>query len=161
LLLSRLLTENHSGNLTSDQIEEYANVIQTSGTGLLTLIDEILDLSKIEAGKMELEYTDVRINDLVSELQALFTPLAEEKGVAFTVEQENDLLLTLETDRLRLNQILRNLISNAVKFTKKGSVSLIIKKKDNQCWFTVKDTGIGISKEKQAIIFEAFQQADG
>jgi signal transduction histidine kinase/DNA-binding response OmpR family regulator/CHASE3 domain sensor protein len=160
LLLSRLLTENHTNNLTSDQIE-YANVIQTSGTGLLTLIDEILDLSKIEAGKMELEYTDVRIDDLVSEWQALFKPLAREKGVAFTVEQAHDLPLTIETDRLRLNQILRNLISNAVKFTKKGSVTLTIKKKDNECWFAVKDTGIGISKEKQAIIFEAFQQADG
>jgi CheY-like chemotaxis protein len=160
LLLSRLLTENHSSNLTNEQIE-YANVIQTSGKGLLTLIDEILDLSKIEAGKMELEYTDVRITDLVNELQTLFGPLAKEKGITFTIDQEKDLPLTIETDRLRLNQILRNLISNAVKFTKKGSVSMIIKKKGSDCWFSVKDTGIGISKEKQAIIFEAFQQADG
>jgi signal transduction histidine kinase/DNA-binding response OmpR family regulator/CHASE3 domain sensor protein len=160
LLLSRLLNENHTNNLTNDQIE-YANVIQTSGTGLLTLIDEILDLSKIEAGKMDLEYTDVRITELTNELQALFSPLAQEKGIAFTVEQETDLPLTLETDRLRLNQILRNLISNAIKFTKKGSVVLHITKQGNECRFSVKDTGIGISKEKQAIIFEAFQQADG
>ncbi|OQP44550.1 histidine kinase [Niastella yeongjuensis] len=160
LLLSRLLNENHTNNLTNDQIE-YANVIQTSGKGLLTLIDEILDLSKIEAGKMELEYTDVRITDLVNELQALFTPLAEEKGVAFKVEQESELPLTIETDRLRLNQILRNLISNAIKFTKKGSVVLSITQQGTECRFSVKDTGIGISKEKQAIIFEAFQQADG
>jgi signal transduction histidine kinase/DNA-binding response OmpR family regulator/CHASE3 domain sensor protein len=160
LLLSRLLNENHTNNLTSDQIE-YANVIQTSGKGLLTLIDEILDLSKIEAGKMELEYTDVRISDLVNELQALFSPLAAEKHIGFTIEQESDLPLTIETDRLRLNQILRNLVSNAIKFTKKGSVTLHITKKGNECRFSVKDTGIGISKEKQSIIFEAFQQADG
>ncbi|MBO9205139.1 MULTISPECIES: response regulator [Niastella] len=160
LLLSRLLNENHTNNLTSDQIE-YANVIQTSGKGLLTLIDEILDLSKIEAGKMELEYTDVRIPEIVNELQALFSPLAQEKGIAFTVEEEQDVPLTIETDRLRLNQILRNLISNAIKFTKRGSVALSIKKKGTECQFSVKDTGIGISKEKQGIIFEAFQQADG
>jgi len=160
LLLSRLLNENHTNNLTSEQIE-YANVIQSSGKGLLTLIDEILDLSKIEAGKMELEYTDVRINDLVNEWQALFTPLAEEKHIAFTVEQEGGLPLTISTDRLRLNQIVRNLLSNAIKFTKKGSVVLRITTKGNECSFSVKDTGIGISTEKQAIIFEAFQQADG
>ncbi|WP_207513989.1 response regulator [Longitalea luteola] len=160
LLLSRLLTDNHSSNLTSDQIE-YANVIQTSGKGLLTLIDEILDLSKIEAGKMELEYTDVRIPEVVSELNSLFSPLASEKGIDFIIEQEDDLPLTIETDKMRLNQILRNLISNALKFTKKGSVTLSIKKKENDCWFSVKDTGIGIPKEKQTLIFEAFQQADG
>ncbi|WP_205509637.1 response regulator [Longitalea arenae] len=160
LLLSRLLTENHSNNLTKDQIE-YANVIQTSGKGLLSLIDEILDLSKIEAGKMELEYTDVRISEIVNELDSLFSPLASEKGIAFIIEHENNSALTMETDRMRLNQILRNLISNALKFTKKGSVTLSITKKGNDCWFSVKDTGIGIPKEKQAIIFEAFQQADG
>jgi signal transduction histidine kinase/CheY-like chemotaxis protein/CHASE3 domain sensor protein len=160
LLLSRLLTENHPNNLTSDQIE-YANVIQSSGKGLLTLIDEILDLSKIEAGKMELEYTDIRITELANELQSLFAPLATEKGIEFTVEQENDGPLSIETDRLRLNQILRNLLSNALKFTKRGSVKMIIQKKDADVWFTVKDTGIGIPPEKQAIIFEAFQQADG
>lgn len=160
LLLSRLLTENHNSNLNSEQIE-YANVIQSSGKGLLTLIDEILDLSKIEAGKMELEYTDIRIPELANELQSLFQPLATEKGIAFTVEQENDLPLSIETDRLRLNQILRNLLSNALKFTKKGSVKMSIQKKDGDFWFTVKDTGIGIPQEKQAIIFEAFQQADG
>ncbi len=160
LLLSRLLTENHPNNLTSDQVE-YANVIQSSGKGLLTLIDEILDLSKIEAGKMELEYTDIRISELANELQSLFAPLATEKGIGFSIEQEDDLPLSIETDRLRLNQILRNLLSNALKFTKKGSVKLHIQKKDTDFWFTVKDTGIGIAPEKQAIIFEAFQQADG
>jgi signal transduction histidine kinase/DNA-binding response OmpR family regulator/CHASE3 domain sensor protein len=160
LLLSRLLTDNHTNNLTNDQIE-YANVIQTSGKGLLTLIDEILDLSKIEAGKMELEYSDVRISEIANELDSLFKPLAIEKGIAFIIEQVNDGPLSIETDRMRLTQILRNLISNALKFTKKGSVTLNIQKKGNDCWFSVKDTGIGIPKEKQALIFEAFQQADG
>jgi signal transduction histidine kinase/DNA-binding response OmpR family regulator/CHASE3 domain sensor protein len=160
LLLSRLLTENHASNLTAEQIE-YANVIQTSGKGLLTLIDEILDLSKIEAGKMELEYTDVRINEVVQELQSLFAPLAQEKGIAFSIHMESDLPPSMETDRLRLDQILRNLLSNALKFTKKGSVKLSVTRNNNNLLFSVKDTGIGIPREKQLTIFEAFQQADG
>lgn len=160
LLLSRLLSENHTHNLSQEQIE-YANVIQSSGKGLLTLIDEILDLSKIEAGKMELEYSNVNIAAVANDLYALMSPLAKEKGIGFTVDIAPDAPEVLETDRLRLEQILRNLLSNALKFTKRGSVMLQINKTDSNLAFAVKDSGIGIPEEKQQTIFEAFQQADG
>ena len=160
LLLSRLMSENHENNLSSDQIE-YANVIQSSGKGLLTLIDEILDLSKIEAGKMELEYTDVKMQDVVNDLRSLFVPIAKDKGIAFTATLREGVPSILEMDRLRLDQILRNLISNALKFTKKGSVSVTVDRTGSSLSFAVKDTGIGIPESKQKTIFEAFQQADG
>lgn len=160
LLLSRLLSENHESNLSSDQIE-YANVIQSSGKGLLTLIDEILDLSKIEAGKMELDYTDVKIQHVVNDLLGLFAPIAKDKGINFSATVPEELPGTLETDRLRLDQILRNLISNALKFTKKGSVEVTVGQIGHSISFAVKDTGIGIPENKQKTIFEAFQQADG
>lgn len=160
LLLSRLLSENHGANLTNEQIE-YAGVIQSSGNGLLTLIDEILDLSKIESGKMELEYNYVALEEIGEEMKSLFEPLAKDKGIAFLVEMDPALPKMLETDHLRLQQILRNLISNALKFTAQGSVTLQIQKTSPDISFAVKDTGIGIIKEKQRTVFEAFQQADG
>jgi signal transduction histidine kinase/CheY-like chemotaxis protein len=162
LLLSRLLSENNEKNLTSDQVE-YAQVIQTSGNGLLSLIDEILDLSKIEAGKMELEYQQVRVRDIHNEMQRLFGPIANDKKVALNIQVGEDVPETIETDKLRLDQILRNLLSNALKFTSKGSVTLSVRNADDPelLSFTVKDTGIGIPKEKQQSVFEAFQQADG
>ncbi len=160
LLLSRLLSENHEHNLSSDQIE-YANVIQSSGKGLLTLIDEILDLSKIEAGKMELDYTDVKIQHVVNDLLGLFAPIAKDKGINFSATLPEDIPGTLETDRLRLDQILRNLISNALKFTKKGFVEVTVARVGHSVSFAVKDTGIGIPENKRKTIFEAFQQADG
>ncbi|CAD7816169.1 Autoinducer 2 sensor kinase/phosphatase LuxQ [Chryseobacterium aquaeductus] len=163
LLLSRLMAENPDENLNEDQIES-AKVIQSSGSSLLTLIDEILDLAKIESGKMSLEYQEVVIEDVVKDLKNLINPLVKEKGIEFNINIENDLSKSLETDRLRLDQVLRNLLSNALKFTKEGSVELNIKgdkKNKDFIIFTVKDTGIGIPKDKQKIIFEAFQQADG
>ncbi|MES1217609.1 MAG: response regulator, partial [Bacteroidota bacterium] len=158
--LSRLLSENQTNNLSGDQVE-YASVIQASGKGLLTLIDEILDLSKIESGKMQLEYSDVKPVMLAGELDSLFAPLAKDKGVDFSIHIDDNTPAYIESDKLRVEQILRNLLSNALKFTKKGSVELLIRKQDLKIAFTVKDTGIGIAKEKQATIFEAFQQADG
>jgi signal transduction histidine kinase/CheY-like chemotaxis protein/CHASE3 domain sensor protein len=160
LLLSRLLTENHEGNLSPDQIE-YARVIQGSGNGLLTLIDEILDLSKIESGKMELEYQHVALEEITHALDSMFAPLAREKGILFGINAAGDLPPLIETDRLRLEQILRNLLSNALKFTTQGSVTLDIENKGTTICFAVKDTGIGIPADKQQTIFEAFQQADG
>lgn len=160
LLLSRLMAENHAHNLSEEQIE-YAQVIQSSGKGLLTLIDEILDLSKIESGKMELEYGSVQVAALSNEIESLFAPLAKDKGIGFSVAIAKGVPGMIETDRLRLDQILRNLLSNALKFTKVGSVKLDISHKDRSVYFSVKDTGIGIPKEKHQIIFEAFQQADG
>jgi signal transduction histidine kinase/DNA-binding response OmpR family regulator len=162
LLLSRLLSENNEKNLTSDQVE-YAQVIQTSGNGLLSLIDEILDLSKIEAGKMELEYQQVSVQDIQTEMQQLFGPIANDKKVALDIQVGANVPEAIETDKLRLEQILRNLLSNALKFTAKGSVTLSVRNADDPALlsFTVKDTGIGIPKEKQQSVFEAFQQADG
>lgn len=163
LLLSRLMSENNDKNLTKEQIE-YANVILSSGHGLLSLIDEILDLSKIEAGKMELEYTTVQVNDIAGDMKALFSPLAREKGVEFEVAIHEAVPAAFDTDKMRLEQILKNLLSNALKFTARGYVRMDVNLaagNSSMLAFTVKDTGIGISKDKQLLIFEAFQQADG
>lgn len=162
LLLSRLLGENNDKNLSEEQVE-FARVIQSSGNGLLGLIDEILDLSKIEAGKMELEILEVPLQDIASGINGLFAQVAKEKGITFAIDAKNAPLV-IKTDRMRLEQILKNLISNAIKFTSKGSVNLTIKRSgvDSQLLdFSVKDTGIGIAKEQQPLVFEAFQQADG
>ncbi|MFD2555426.1 response regulator [Sphingobacterium tabacisoli] len=163
LLLSRLLAENVEDNLTDEQVES-ANVIQSSGTGLLTLIDEILDLSKIEAGKMKLEFEQVNLSNLCRELESLFLPVVTDKGIGLIVEIDKTVPEVIETDKLRLEQVLRNLLSNAIKFTSIGKVTLQVSRsteKEGFLKFAVKDTGIGISKENQKLIFEAFQQADG
>lgn len=162
LLLSRLLSENNDENMNEEQIE-FAKVIQSSGNGLLGLIDEILDLSKIEAGKMELELIDVATTEITDSLKDLFGEIARQKDIEFNIVLENTPLV-IKTDKMRLEQILKNLISNAIKFTAKGSVTLTINKHesdDKLLCFSVKDTGIGIPREKQPHIFEAFQQADG
>jgi signal transduction histidine kinase/CheY-like chemotaxis protein len=163
LLLSRLLSENSEQNLSSDQVE-YAHVIQSSGHGLLSLIDEILDLSKIEAGKMDLEYNPVSIKELVHDMQVLFDPIAKDRGLELLVQLEENIPSQIETDKMRLEQVLKNLLSNALKFTSKGSVTLSIAALPENATFlafSVKDTGIGIPADKQQLIFEAFQQADG
>ncbi|MBA4168582.1 MAG: response regulator, partial [Chitinophagaceae bacterium] len=162
LLLSRLLSENSEKNLTNDQVES-AQVIQISGRGLLTLIDEILDLSKIESGKMELELGNVQLEQVSNHMRQLFTLMAKEKNIEFIVEKDPSLPAVIESDEQRLEQILKNLISNALKFTEKGSVKFGIRAAASHTHieFFVKDTGIGIASEKQQLIFEAFQQADG
>ena len=162
LLLSRLLSENNDNNMNDEQVE-FATVIQSSGNGLLGLIDEILDLSKIEAGKMELEFIDVATKEITDNLKALFGEVAKQKNIEFAINIDNAPLV-LKTDKVRLEQILKNLISNAIKFTAEGSVALTIENdpvNDKLVVFRVKDTGIGIPYEKQPLIFEAFQQADG
>ena len=159
LLLSRLTAENIEGNLNEEQIES-ARVIQSSGNGLLALIDEILDLSKIEAGKMNIDYEICEVRDLINELADLFNPLVKQKNITLDFDLNNQ-VYTLETDPSKLNQILKNLISNAIKFTAVGGVRLKITEADEWLTFEVKDTGIGISKDKQTLIFEAFQQEDG
>jgi signal transduction histidine kinase/DNA-binding response OmpR family regulator/CHASE3 domain sensor protein len=162
LLLSRLLSENNNKSMNSEEIE-FAKVIQSSGNSLLGLIDEILDLSKIEAGKMELEFLDVSTKEITDNLSNLFTVVAKEKKIDFEIITEKAPVI-IKTDKMRLEQILKNLISNAIKFTEKGSVSLEIKINDDDdtiICFIVKDTGIGIPLDKQPLIFEAFQQADG
>jgi signal transduction histidine kinase/DNA-binding response OmpR family regulator/CHASE3 domain sensor protein len=163
LLLSRLLSENNEKNLSTDQVE-YATVIQSSGNGLLGLIDEILDLSKIEAGKMELEYMDIPLTDIGNDMKGMFKEVAKQKNIELNINIQPDLPYTIETDKGRVEQVLKNLLSNALKFTSVGSVNLDIKKcsvDTKLICFVVKDTGIGIPEDKQQSIFEAFQQADG
>jgi signal transduction histidine kinase/DNA-binding response OmpR family regulator/CHASE3 domain sensor protein len=160
LLLSKLMADNEE---LDKEYTEYAEVIQSSGQGLLTLIDEILDLSKIEAGKMKLEIEEVNIKEVTRDLRSLFTPIANDKKLAFEINVSDELPDLMTTDKMRLSQILKNLLSNAFKFTRKGTVALSLSADDsnNIIIFKVKDTGIGIASDKQDLIFHAFQQADG
>lgn len=161
LILSRLLADNPEGNLSEDQVR-YAQTIQSSGNDLLTLINDILDLSKIEAGQLQIQPEHLPLTRLTHDIRALFQPVASQRGLAFEIVVENDLPATVETDRQRLEQILKNLLSNAFKFTERGSVRLAIAPHGaDRLALSVKDTGIGISDEQQQGIFEAFRQADG
>jgi len=165
LILAKLLSDNNPKNLTTKQIE-YANIIHKSGTDLLELINDILDLSKIEAGKIELNIEEVNIDTIATDLTQLFTVVASEKKIHYETIMEQGIPLSLKTDRQRVEQILKNLLSNAFKFTPAdGTVSIIFSNRDQfdrkRIGISVKDSGIGIPPEKQALIFEAFQQADG
>jgi signal transduction histidine kinase len=168
LILARLLAANPEQNLTPKQVE-YANVIHSSGADLLQLINDILDLSRVEAGKMDLHPEPFGLRELVDDLRAVFQPLTSEKALTFVAATPAaDLPAELYTDRQRLRQILHNLLSNAVKFTEQGRVELRVTAdppSDAQAegWlaFTVTDTGIGISDQNLDAIFGAFQQADG
>jgi len=174
LILARLMSENKDGNLTPKQIE-YANTILTSGTDLLTLINDVLDLSKVEAGKMEVNPTEVAVTDVRDQIDKGFRPVADQKQLGFTVEVQPGTPARIVTDGQRLHQVLKNLLSNAFKFTHEGHVSLTIRAAErgrrfanpsldnanSVIAFAVNDTGIGIAKDKQRLIFESFQQADG
>jgi signal transduction histidine kinase/DNA-binding response OmpR family regulator len=162
LLLSRYLSENNEHNLTEDQMES-ARVIFNSGNGLLDLIDELLDLSKIEAGKMDIEYSDISLSQLLHDIKSLFLPIAKEKNIDLRVEHNPELSTTLESDKMKLEQILKNLLSNALKFTSDGYVALTVTpdEKGTYLKFVVEDTGVGIAKDKLGVVFEAFTQADG
>ena len=163
LLLSRLLAENSNRNL-SDEQTEYARVIQNSGQGLLQLIDEILDLSRIESGKLPLEHTMVPVTEIMEDMRSLFEPIAKDKNLVLDIGIDAGTPGQLETDKMRLEQILKNLLSNAFKFTHKGSVNLRVRassSRENFIDFIVRDSGIGIPEDKHQLIFEAFQQADG
>jgi len=173
LILAQLLADNNPGNLTDKQVE-YAQTIHSAGTDLLTLINEILDLSKVEAGKIEVQLEEVLLSDLVETVEHKFRHLASEKQLAFHKTLANDLPASLRTDGQRLKQILNNLLSNAFKFTNQGEVKLEIQHSQftngdiwgngesvNMIAFSVIDTGIGIPSAKQQVIFEAFQQVDG
>ncbi|GAB4380915.1 MAG: hypothetical protein Kow00121_38200 [Elainellaceae cyanobacterium] len=161
LILSKLLSENGDRNLTEKQVE-YSQTIYSAGNDLLALINDILDLAKIESGTMAIEIQPVSLIGLQVDLERTFRPLALSKGLHFTIELDEPLPPTLSTDPKRLQQILKNLLANAVKFTERGGVTVHIHLTNaNQIAFAVHDTGIGIPAEKQQIIFEAFQQGDG
>ncbi|TDL97220.1 response regulator [Stutzerimonas stutzeri ATCC 17588 = LMG 11199] len=161
LILAKLLADNPEGNLSDDQVQ-FARSIYSAGNDLLTLINDILDISKVEAGKLEMHPELTVLARLVDGVKNLFLPQAMERSLQFEVELADDLPVSLFSDRQRLEQILKNLLANAFKFTEKGSVTLRVEKRgEDQLAFAVRDTGIGIAPEQQAAIFEAFRQADG
>ncbi|NDZ82557.1 HAMP domain-containing protein [Streptomyces sp. SID10853] len=182
LILAKLLADNAEGNLSPKQVE-FAETIHGAGSDLLQLINDILDLSKVEAGKMDVSPTRIALVQLVDYVEATFRPLTAEKGLDFSVRVSPELPATLHTDEQRLLQVLRNLLSNAVKFTDTGAVELVIRPANanvpnaireqlleagslreadgDLIAFSVTDTGIGIAASKMRVIFEAFKQADG
>ncbi|WP_097093495.1 response regulator [Novosphingobium sp. Chol11] len=161
LIMARLLAENRGGNLSPEQVR-HAETIETSGNDLLTLINDILDISKIEAGKLELHTRRMSIRALTEKMEAVFAPSAKSKGLAFSVKQEPGAPAEMDSDPQRIEQVLKNFLSNAIKFTETGSVTLAVNAAANgRIAFTVRDTGVGIPPEQQQVIFEAFRQADG
>lgn len=174
LILSKVLTENSEGNLTEKQIE-FAKTIYSAGSDLLVLIDDVLDISKIEAGAMSIDIADEAVKNICYDLIPSFDELAKQKGIELNVDINPQVPRFVKTDSRRLQQVLKNIISNALKFTMKGSITLkvdvstegwdrdnqVLNNADSVIAFHVIDTGIGIPDDKQRIIFEAFQQADG
>jgi CheY-like chemotaxis protein/CHASE3 domain sensor protein len=160
LILSKLLADNPKRNLTDEQVQ-FARTIQSSGNDLLNLINDVLDLSKIEAGHIEVRPEAVSLARLAADLRQTFEPVAGERRLEFAIDIAGDCPPTIYTDRQRLEQILKNLLSNAFKFTEKGSVRLRVTREQDKLAFAVTDTGIGVSSEQQQAIFEAFRQADG
>jgi len=173
LILSKMLYQNAEGNLTPKQVE-HAKTINLAGSDLLSLINDILDLSKIESGTMSVDAAQVRFRDIQDEVEASFRPVALTKKLDFEIDTDAGLPATFESDAKRVQQVLRNLLSNAFKFTSEGSVQLhigvathgwtrdheILSRSEKVISFAVKDTGIGISPAKYQVIFEPFQQAD-
>jgi HAMP domain-containing protein/signal transduction histidine kinase/ActR/RegA family two-component response regulator len=165
LILSKMLSENKESNMTPEQIK-FSQTIYSSGCDLLALINEILDLSKVEAGKMPIVPREVKVPEISEYLEHSFRPVANHKGLQFIIESAPEIsTAVVNTDVTRVQQILKNLLSNAFKFTEHGKVTMrilpTIRKGDKALVFSVTDTGIGIPKDKQNLIFEAFQQADG
>ncbi len=160
LILSRLLADNAKGNLDEQQTK-HAELIYSSGKDLLALINDILDLSKVEAGHLEIRPEETSLKRLAQGLEALFQPQAAAKGLDFKVRVAGDAPAHIVSDAQRVEQVAKNLLSNAFKFTNSGSVSLNIEPADGGVAFVVSDSGIGISPEQQGVIFEAFRQADG
>jgi two-component system chemotaxis sensor kinase CheA len=161
LILSKLLAENQDGNLSADEVLS-ADVIHKSGNNLLELINDILDSSKIEAGKLEVEKIEVNLPKAIEHIYYLFKPISIENKLSFSIIQNNAIPEVILSDALRLGQILKNLLSNSMKFTPSGGiVNLNIHFENNEIEFTVMDNGIGIAKDKQESIFGAFNQGDG
>ncbi|MES2954262.1 MAG: CHASE3 domain-containing protein, partial [Pseudomonadota bacterium] len=161
LILAKLLADNPKGNLNEEQVR-FSQSIYSAGNDLLNLINDILDISKVEAGKLELTPEDIVLGNLVNALKNTFEPMANQKRLNFEIHIQPGTPITLVSDRQRVEQILKNLLSNAIKFTDAGKVSLTVSQQANgQIAFAVRDSGIGIRPDQQGIIFEAFHQADG
>lgn len=162
LVLARILKDNKPLNLSEDQIK-YASVIFNAGNDLLTLINDILDLSKIESGKLDMQNEDIKVSDILSDMQSLFAEVASNKKINYTTNFSG-VPPTIYTDKVRVEQVIKNLLSNAFKFTAEGgtiSINAVAGPVAETISFKIKDSGIGIPADKQRIIFEAFQQADG
>ncbi len=168
MILSSLLKDNREGNLTAKQVE-FAATINGAGRDLLHLINDILDLSKIESGHMEFHYEELALPEICGQLETLFRPVSADKGIGFTVTVEESTPGIITADEQRTQQILKNLLSNACKFTAQGAVALRVytpgteeyPSKSPTVAFAINDTGIGVPADKQSLIFNAFQQADG
>ncbi|EKD52073.1 MAG: hypothetical protein ACD_62C00124G0009 [uncultured bacterium] len=161
LILAKLLADNAGGNLTQEQIQ-YAQSISSAGNDLLNLINDILDLSKVEAGKLGIRPESVFLPTVFNIIEKTFDSLAKEKKLQFKIKIDPDVPERMLTDRQRLEQILKNLLSNAFKFTEKGQVTLkVFRSSGERLSFAVIDTGVGVPQEQQEVIFEAFRQADG
>ncbi|TXD85978.1 histidine kinase, partial [Mitsuaria sp. TWR114] len=161
LILAKLLADNKDGNLSEEQVR-FAQTISSAGNDLLALINDILDLSKIEAGKVDMQIDRVSLPRLLQQLTQVFAPIAAQRNLAFGLQLAPGAPEWIETDEARLGQILKNLLSNALKFTERGSVRMEVgATADGRIAFAVTDTGIGIPAHQQAPIFEAFRQADG
>ncbi len=161
LILAKILADNKDGNLSSEQVK-FAESIYSAGNDLLTLINDILDLSKIEAGKLDVRPERIATVRLVDDLVATFKPIADDKQLEFVTHVAEGVPPNFHTDPTRLQQILKNLLSNALKFTEQGGVWLSVRRaSESRIAFEVKDTGIGIPSEQHEVIFEAFRQADG
>jgi CheY-like chemotaxis protein/signal transduction histidine kinase/CHASE3 domain sensor protein len=161
LILAKLLADNRPGNLNEEQIR-FAETIYSAGNDLLVLINDILDISKVEAGKLELSPDVIPLEQLMASLRMTFEPMTSEKQLGFSARLADDAPASIFADRQRLEQILKNLLSNAVKFTERGQVALVVEQQaDGMIAFHVSDSGIGIAANQQEVIFEAFRQADG
>ncbi|WP_437920890.1 response regulator [Sphingobacterium sp. LRF_L2] len=161
LILAKLLQDNKIKNLNAEQVK-YASVIHSAGSDLLQLINELLDLAKIESGKVELNYESIRTKDFINNLENLFQATAQEKGINYAIKIDSNTPKEFISDEYRLEQVLKNFLSNAFKFTEKnGTVELSFQADKDNIRITVKDDGKGISEEKQQLIFEAFRQEDG
>jgi CheY-like chemotaxis protein len=160
LILAKILGDNKDGNLTEQQVK-FARTISTAGNDLLALINDVLDLSKIEAGKIDLKPEPISIAKAIDEQSRLFQPQAEKRGIKFGTAILPGTSDTIVTDPQRLGQILKNLCSNAVKFTEQGEVTIQVSSDADAIYFAVSDTGVGIPESQHRNIFEAFQQADG
>ncbi|NNB89969.1 CHASE3 domain-containing protein, partial [Corallococcus exiguus] len=161
LILAKLLADNKEGNLTAEQVK-FAQTIGSAGNDLLALINDILDLSRIEAGRVDVQLESVGLQPFVENLGRTFQPVATQKGLRFTTTVAPGVPPTLETDPQRLGQVLKNLLANAFKFTEAGEVTLTVATEEpGRVTFSVRDSGIGIPGELQGLIFEAFRQADG
>ncbi|ANN76668.1 histidine kinase [Bordetella flabilis] len=162
LILSQMLADPKSATMTSEDIRRYAKTIHSANADLLSLINDILDLSKIEAGHIDLATETVSAAGVLEPIRQMFEPIAADKQLEFRIDIDEDAPPTFVTDPAKLQQVLKNLLANAFKFTEKGGVTLSVRAADaGRLAFAVRDTGIGIAPQQQASIFEAFRQADG